>query len=106
MPNFTDDEDRMLVQLVRNYEAAPLCVSRIPWKDIASKMKSKKHPEQLRHRIRCLKRRFGDIISNFPSWYFISPSSRGRPLKPRSQKERVCLVRRTKQQPVANYEER
>jgi hypothetical protein len=108
MPNFTDDEDRMLVQVVREYEAAPNSVNRIPWQAIANKMKTKKRPEQLRLRIRCLKRRFGHTISNFPSWYFISCTLRRRPLKLQSveEKQPACSVRDTKKQSAKKYEER
>ncbi len=56
----------MLVQFVASFPAK----KRIPWSAIAKKMKTKKLPEQLRSHIRCLKRRFGDNIATFPSWYF------------------------------------
>ena len=93
MSNFTDNEDRVLVQLARDYEVSPTWTKRTPWKDIASKMGTAKRPEQLRLRIRCLKRRYGDTLSNFPSWYFVT----GALIEPRPFEQ---------QQQVANDDER
>ena len=66
MSNFSDKEDRMLIQLVHNAAKG----KKTSWINIAAKMKTKKTPDQLRLRVACLKKRFGNILANFPSWYF------------------------------------
>ena len=71
MSDFTDNEDKMLVQLVSNHECTAAKGTKISWKAIAKKMKSKKHPEQVRLRFRCLKRRFGESAAGFPRRYFL-----------------------------------
>jgi hypothetical protein len=68
MSNFTDNEDRMLIQLVHQQNVVK--GKRISWIDIATQMKTDKTREQLRLRVVCLKKRFGNIIANFPRWYF------------------------------------
>jgi hypothetical protein len=70
MSNFSDKEDRMLIQLVHQHNVAK--AKRISWSDIATQMKTKKTREQLRLRVVCLKKRFGNILANFPRWYFES----------------------------------
>jgi hypothetical protein len=45
MSDFSDNEDKMLVQLVRLHEVEAPRGARIPWTSIAKKMLSKKHPE-------------------------------------------------------------
>ena len=42
-----------------------------PMESNCKKMKSKKHPEQVRLRFRCLKRRFGESAAGFPRRYFL-----------------------------------
>ena len=85
MSDFSDKEDRMLVQLVYQHIG-----KRISWTNIAKKMKSKKRPEQLRLRVTCLKKRLGNGLSNFPRWYFLKPvSSKFQQPKPQRQRENV-----------------
>ena len=67
MSDFSDKEDRMLIQLLHQHNAKG---KRASWVDIAAKMKTKKTPNQLRLRVVCLKKRFGNILANFPRWYF------------------------------------
>jgi hypothetical protein len=67
MSNFSDKEDRMLIQLAHRQNVAK---GKISWSSIATKMRTKKNPEQLRLRVVCLKKRFGNILANFPRWYF------------------------------------
>jgi len=90
MSDFSDREDRMLVQLVQQ---TALKGKKISWRDIAKKMKSRKSPVQSRLRITCLKKRLGNVISNFPRWYFLKPASRKfqQPnlQQPQRQKENV-----------------
>ena len=64
----------MLIQLVHQHTV--LKGNTISWKDIVKKMKSRKSPVQLRQRVACLKKRFGNVLSNFPRWYFLKPASR------------------------------
>jgi hypothetical protein len=71
MSDFTDNEDKQLVQLVRDHELQAPKGTRIPWTAIGQKMQTKKHPEQLRLRFRCLRRRFGESAVNFPRRYFL-----------------------------------
>lgn len=68
MSDFSDAEDRMLIQLLYQHNARK--GKRTSWVDIAAKMKTKKTPTQLRLRVVCLKKRFGNIVANFPRWYF------------------------------------
>jgi hypothetical protein len=71
MSNFSDKEDRILIQLVHRHDISK--GKRTSWINIAAKMKTKKTPQQLRLRVVCLKKRFGEIIANFPRWYFQTP---------------------------------
>lgn len=68
MSDFSDKEDRMLIQLLhqQNYATG----KRTSWIHIAAKMRTKKTPDQLRLRVVCLKKRFGNILAKFPRWYF------------------------------------
>ncbi|CAH0518597.1 unnamed protein product [Peronospora belbahrii] len=68
MSDFTDDDDRQLVQLA-------LISSRsrrqILWDRITQQMKgTKKSKEALRQRLKTLKRTHGRNLENFPVWYF------------------------------------
>jgi hypothetical protein len=74
MSDFSDKEDRILIQLTHRHDVAK--GKKIPWREIAMKMKTKKTPEQLRLRVVCLKKRFGNILANFPRWYFLKPAKR------------------------------
>jgi hypothetical protein len=74
MSDFSDREDRMLIQLVHQHTVFK--GKQISWIGIAKKMKSRKSPEQLRLRVACLKKRFGNVLSSFPRWYFLKPLSR------------------------------
>jgi hypothetical protein len=78
MADFSDKEDRLLVQLVLQQETRSATRS-ISWTLIAKKMRSrKKSANQLRMRIVNLKKRFGSDLSRFPRWYFMSPSTKDR----------------------------
>jgi hypothetical protein len=85
MSDFSDREDRMLIQHA---------VLEISWREIATKMKTRKTPEQLRLRVACLKKRFGNVLSNFPRWYFLKLAnstcrkSLQRPNLPQPQRRR------------------
>ena len=69
MSNFSDKEDRALVQFALKQEVA--CKGRMSWELIAKQMRTKKSPEQLRCRMTKLKVRFGSRIAEFPRWYFV-----------------------------------
>ena len=79
----------MLVQIVRDYEAVAEKQQRIPWTDIAKAMKTKKHPEQLRMRMRCLKRRFGESAANFPRRFFMKTVEEKATTSKRAKKKNV-----------------
>ena len=76
MADFSDKEDRMLIQLVHNHGVVK--GKRISWSKIAAQMKTKKTNEQLRLRVVCLKKRFGNILANFPRRYFFTGESKCR----------------------------
>ena len=63
MSDFSDKEDKILIQFVLREEANGK--SRISWSHIAKRMRTKKRPEQLRLRVYKLKQRFG----KYPAWY-------------------------------------
>jgi hypothetical protein len=70
MADFSDNEDRLLVQLAQKQEAKGK--SRMSWALIAKQMAStRKTPEQLRMRLVNLKKRFGNEVARFPRWYFV-----------------------------------
>ena len=69
MSNFTDREDRDLVQLAKDYEDHQ---SRVCWAVVAGKMKySKKCARVLRQRLTTLKITHGKLLREFPAWYFV-----------------------------------
>lgn len=109
MSDFTDNEDKMLVQLVRDHELEAPKGARIPWKAIAQKMQTKKSPEQLRLRVRCLKRRFGESAANFPRRYFLrnhekKPTTNKKALhiKQKEVEEELCVWRQRLQDGYAD----
>ena len=65
MSNFSDKEDKMLIQLMLQTNDK----SRISWSRIANRMRTKKLPEQLRLRVNKLKQRFGTDFAKCPAWY-------------------------------------
>ena len=79
----------MLIQLVHRHTV--LKGERISWRDIGKKMKSRKSPVQLRLRVACLKKRFGNVLSKFPRWYFLKSSSR------KSQQSNLPLPQRQRE---------
>ena len=90
MSDFTDNEDKMLVQLVREHERTTSKGTKIPWTAFSKKMKSKKRPEQLRMRIGCLKRRFGENVGNFPQWYFLQLANNKSTKRQKALREKKC----------------
>ena len=69
MSNFSDKEDRALVQFALKQEGARK--GHMSWEQIAKQMRTKKSPEQLRCRMNSLKARHGTRIADFPRWYFV-----------------------------------
>ena len=67
MSNFSDKEDKILIQFVLREEANGK--SRISWSHIAKRMRTKKRPEQLRLRVNKLKQRFDTDFGKCPAWY-------------------------------------
>ncbi|POM76796.1 Hypothetical protein PHPALM_5925 [Phytophthora palmivora] len=68
MSDFTDKEDRQLVQLARMYSRND---KQIPWQSLAQTMKdSKKRKDVLRQRLKTLKRTHGPDLEKFPAWFF------------------------------------
>ncbi|OWY91518.1 hypothetical protein PHMEG_00039878 [Phytophthora megakarya] len=62
MADFSEEEDRRLVQLVRPFAKAG---SRVNWAVVAKKMKPWS-PSKLRHRLKTLKRKYGNNVLAFP----------------------------------------
>lgn len=80
MANFSDMEDKHLVQLARKHEDDG---SRVAWTDIAQKMKySRKSPQKLQMRLKTLKGTYGKRLGDFPQWFFATVTM------PRLQKKR------------------
>ena len=100
MSDFTDNEDKILVQLVRDHELEAPQGTRIPWTSIAQKMQTNKHPEQLRLRFRCLRRRFGESAVNFPRRYFLRTEA--LPTKQKEVEEELCVWRQRLQDGYAD----
>lgn len=76
MSDFTDNEDRQLVQLARDFLRHS---QQIPWEQLVRQMKgSKKTKEALRQRLKTLKRKHGLNLENFPAWFFPSKFSTGQ----------------------------
>jgi hypothetical protein len=67
MCDFTDAEDRKLVQLASKYEKRGLKRS---WLKIAKTMRGKS-PAKLANRLKTLRNRYGRMVRDFPRWYFI-----------------------------------
>jgi len=74
MSDFSDKEDRQLVQAALKEDASGN--GRVSWRSIAARMKTKKSPEQLRWRIGNLKKRFGVCLGDFPPWFFVKTPKR------------------------------
>ncbi|KAL3670270.1 hypothetical protein V7S43_004583 [Phytophthora oleae] len=76
MSDFTDAEDRQLVQLARVFSRSS---QQIPWDKLAQKMKCTKKPKDaLRQRLKTLKRKHGRNLEEFPPWFFIKHLTTGR----------------------------
>jgi hypothetical protein len=74
MSNFSDREDRHLVQLAVVHGDQQ---QRISWAQVAKKMKySGKDSRTLRLRLATLKHTHGKILQNSPAWFFKPPTSR------------------------------
>ncbi|CAI5720405.1 unnamed protein product [Hyaloperonospora brassicae] len=68
MSDFTDDEDRQLVQLALQFLRSR---RQILWDTLTQQMKGTKKPkEALRQRLKTLKRTHGRDLGNFPAWFF------------------------------------
>ncbi|OWY97587.1 hypothetical protein PHMEG_00031848 [Phytophthora megakarya] len=71
MADFSEEEDRRLVQLVRPFAKAG---SRVNWAVVAKKMKPWS-PSKLRHRLKTLKRKYGNNVLAFPRRLSLSDAS-------------------------------
>jgi hypothetical protein len=72
MSNFSDREDRDIVQLALQYEYVQ---KRAVWAAVAERMKySKRDPRALRMRPNTLKSTHGKFLREFPLWFFLSPT--------------------------------
>ena len=68
MSDFTDDEDRQLVQLALFFFHSR---RQILWDTLTQQMKGSKKPkEALRQRLKTLKRTHGRDLETFPAWFF------------------------------------
>jgi hypothetical protein len=67
MSDFSDAQDRKLVNLVRVYERRGMKIS---WSEIANKMRGLSS-KKLANRLKTLQNRHGKSVANFPAWYFM-----------------------------------
>ncbi|TDH68912.1 hypothetical protein CCR75_004158 [Bremia lactucae] len=68
MSDFTDDEDRQLVQLAHLFSRKG---RQILWGTLTQRMKgTTKSKEALRQRLKTLKRTYGRNLEDFPEWFF------------------------------------
>ncbi|EGZ22454.1 hypothetical protein PHYSODRAFT_433994, partial [Phytophthora sojae] len=68
MSDFTDAEDRQLVQLALAFLRHG---RHILWDQLKKRMKGTKKPkEALRQRLKTLKRTYGPDLKDFPEWFF------------------------------------
>ncbi|KAL4171628.1 hypothetical protein KRP22_009718 [Phytophthora ramorum] len=73
MSDFTDAEDRQLVQLALVYQRKG---RQIMWGQVALQMRdTKKSKEVLRQRLKTLKRTHGRNLEKFPKWFFKGSST-------------------------------
>jgi hypothetical protein len=72
--SFTDNEDKLLVQIALQFEREGL---RITWAYVARRMKTKRSANELRLRLTSLKSTYGKTISTFPRCFFSGLPSRG-----------------------------
>lgn len=71
MSDFTDDEDRQLVQLAAAFSGAG---RQIPWEELTRLMVASPHSkDELRQRLKTLKRTHGRDLARFPNWFFRRP---------------------------------
>lgn len=82
MSDFSDAQDRRLVQLACMYERRG---SKISWVHIASKMKGKS-TTKLANRLKTLQNRHGKQVLRFPVWYFVKSQIKTK----RSKK--LCVI--------------
>ena len=85
MSNFSDAEDRVLVQLVATYQHVG---RRVKWSELDQDMKrtiaTTKTPHQLRMRLKTLTNRFGRLVTAFPRRYLdtVNPTDAESPICP------------------------
>lgn len=72
MSDFSDAQDRRLVQLACMYEHRR---SKISWVQIARKMKGQS-TTKLANRLKTLQNRHGKQVLHFPAWYFVKSQSK------------------------------
>lgn len=72
MSDFTDDEDRQLVQLAASFSACGR--NQISWDQLAACMSRSSHSkDELQQRLKTLKRTHGRDLRMFPPWFFRKP---------------------------------
>lgn len=82
MSDFTDREDRQLVQLALAYSRKS---RNIIWGQLAQRMKStRKSKEVLRQRLKTLKRTYGRNLESFPAWFFKDVATESHPQRLRT----------------------
>lgn len=74
MSDFSDAQDRRLVQLVCIYERRR---SKISWVQIARKMKGLS-ATKLSNRLKTLQNRHGKHVLRFPAWYFVKSQNKSK----------------------------
>ncbi|CEG35483.1 hypothetical protein PHYSODRAFT_433994 [Plasmopara halstedii] len=74
MSDFTDDEDRQLIQLALTFSRSRRYIL---WEKLKERMKgTKKSKEALRQRLKTLKRTHGRNLEQFPAWFFKTNETR------------------------------
>ncbi|RLN05980.1 hypothetical protein BBJ28_00016345 [Nothophytophthora sp. Chile5] len=94
MSDFTDDEDRQLVQLALVFLRRG---RQVVWEQLTRQMRATKQPkEALRQRLKTLKRTYGRNLERFPPWFFKEPFSNAVPTQclrvPRRPNARATAV--------------
>lgn len=88
MSDFSDAQDRKLVNLVCVYERRGL---KIAWSEIANKMRGMSS-KKLANRLKTLQNRHGKRVSHFPAWYFVKSHKLPKKMDSKSNKSSIPVL--------------